>query len=254
MRKFVFRAAGVSAALLLLHCDADPPVYDVQPPVLRLIADQTNVGPEGGFVFVVVELTPTDGGREPRSVFVRAEGASSLSLPGPSFCAPPDGGTEEPVPADGGADGSADAGTQKGPDGGVLASGPTELVFPYVAFRHNEARHTDETGVLVRIPAGTTDVALLAAAYDAPSDESCVIPNSQLEAMAFLRITRTTPSGQADAGRDGGTTDAGADADSDAGSDGGVDGGSDAGTDGGADSGTDGGGGQDAGTDGGDAG
>lgn len=208
-----------ACALLALACDDRLPKYEVQSPVLRLISEQGFIPARGGSAFVLVELAAPDGGQAPVTLYLRAEGATGLALPGPSTCAP-----------------AIDAGTEGADAGAALTIGSAQLIIPFVALRKNPARGLSESGLVVEAGAGETDVLLLAAAYGASSAEACVVPNAPLEAFAFLRIPRRPPAdaGAADAGStiDGGLAadagpenDAGASPDAGASADAGRDGG-----------------------------
>lgn len=194
-------AAITSAAVAGLSCDDTPaPTYPVQDAILRLIPESDTIGSDGGPVFVLVELTRTsDAGKPSAILYASAESATIDPLPGPALCQ-----TSNPIPPEGGAEAAAgaDAEADAGGVGAVEAGAPlAQIVIPYAALATDSVRTgVRETGLVVRIPQGSTDALIVASAYSHNgADDSCDPSDPTLIAVASARITRTQPEAAVDA-------------------------------------------------------
>jgi hypothetical protein len=166
------------------------PAYPQPSPTLRLIPESAAVGPEGGPLFVDVELQATS---VSSVIFIAGHGAMVAPLPGPPLC-----DTKSADSSDGGAQAGNDA------DGGPRsdAATPADAVrIPSAATFEGAPDAVRRTGVMVNVPAGDTDATLTATAYAQAGDaSSCAVFQNQLIAVGFLRIGRTKPASDAGAG------------------------------------------------------
>lgn len=181
------------AGSLLAACDTEPPEYFVPSIFLRFIPERSSIGPDGGSVFALLELSaPARSGSQPLVVAVRGIDASVDTLPGAVRCTP----SSE-------TDGGASASTRSG-----------DVLLPDAAFKSGRDGGLLETGILVRVPKGTGDALLEAAVYEVDEMDICAIGlTSRLIALTNLRITRELPV-MSDAGPESEADDAGSEAES----------------------------------------
>jgi hypothetical protein len=190
-------------AVALASCDEPPPDYLVQNIILRLIPDTTNVGPAGGNIFVLIELSgkiPTDNLRlsgivpanRSIAIFTDTTDGEMRPLPGVGVCSNV-GNVVEPI-AGSGDGGNGDGGAPPQQSLADAAASTGSLGIPYASLINDDVRNAHEVGAVVEVPAGGTDVLVTAAAYafDGALTE-CPSASRQLVAEAVLRIQRQPP-------------------------------------------------------------
>ncbi|MGH7435118.1 MAG: hypothetical protein ACRENE_05550, partial [Polyangiaceae bacterium] len=142
----------VATGAAVAACDTPAPTDAVQSTTVRLIPDVPAISSQGGDVVVVVQLATTDDVSSHFTTVVQAYGGSLTPLPGGVLC---------PVP-------SADAGLALGVQGPELSAAAT---IPAADFRKTDNQvDTFVSAITLGVPAGSTDVLLVAAAYKSDTD------------------------------------------------------------------------------------
>jgi hypothetical protein len=217
-KRVAIAVVGSSFACLPGGCESKPPSYLVQHDILRLVPETSTVSRTGGPVYVLLELTRRDQSAK-SIVFGESKGATLSALPGQGTCkggvlavtpgSSAGGQAEAGVPGLGGDAAGAGAG---GSGSSVDTTGT--LVLPSSELLEDSVRPgVHETGFVLDIPAGDTDVLLVASAFDHPGPDGSCNSRGSAVAVASVRISREKlDTGTDDPGaQDGGAlSDAGA--------------------------------------------